>query len=196
MARRAIDWVGIPLLVGALGTLVLASWRARPWGWSSTAVLALLGASAVLSPVFVWWERRRAEPLVRLSLLRLKNFRPDAALLGGVQFALVGASVFGAIWAQHVLGYSPIRAGAALLPLTLPLLVVAPLAGRLYDRVGPRPLLTAGPLLIAAGLAWMAFWMHRARVRRARARLRDARRRPRADDLARDDGRARRGRAA
>ena len=75
----------------------------------------------------------------QLSLLRLRNFRPDAALLGGVQFALVGASVFGAIWAQHVLGYSPIRAGAALLPLTLPLLVVAPLAGRLYDRVGPRP---------------------------------------------------------
>jgi len=158
--RGTIDWVGIPLLVGALGTLVLGLMQGQAWGWSSPAILALLGSAAVLAPVFVWWERRRPQPLVQLSLLGLKNFRPDAALLGGVQFALVGASVFGAIWAQHVLGYSPIRAGAALLPLTLPLLVVAPLAGRLYDRVGPRPLLTAGPLLIAAGLGWMALWLH------------------------------------
>ena len=158
--RGAIDWVGIPLLVGALGALVLGLMQGQAWGWGSPVIVALLGGAAVLAPVFVWWERRCAQPLVKLSLLGMQNVRPDAVLLGGVQFALVGASVFGAIWAQHVLGYSPIRAGAALLPLTLPLLVAAPLAGRLYDRVGARPLLSAGPLLIAAGLGWMAFRLH------------------------------------
>ena len=106
------------------------------------------------------WERRRSQPLVQLSLLNLQNFRAEGAILAGVQFALVGASVFGAIWAQEVLGFSAIRAGAALLPLTLPLLVVAPLGGRLYDRIGPRPLLTAGSALIAFGFAWMAFRLH------------------------------------
>ena len=106
------------------------------------------------------WERRHSQPLVQLSLLDLQNFRAEGAILAGVQFALVGASVFGAIWAQDVLGFSAIRAGAALLPLTLPLLVVAPLAGRLYDRIGPRPLLTAGSALIAFGFAWMAFRLH------------------------------------
>jgi MFS family permease len=59
-----------------------------------------------------------------------------------------------------VLGFSAIRAGAGMLPLTLPLLVVAPLAGRLYDRIGPRPILTAGSALISFGLAWLAFHLH------------------------------------
>jgi MFS family permease len=78
-----------------------------------------------------------------------------------VQFALVGASVFGAVWSQQVLGFSAIRAGVALLPLTIPLLFVAPVAGRLYDRVGPRPLLAAGSLLIGLGLGWLGMQLHR-----------------------------------
>ena len=94
---------------------------------------------------------------MQLSLYRLRNFGGDSAILAGVQFALVGASVFGAVWSQQVLGFGPIRAGVAMLPLTLPLLVVAPLAGRLYDRVGARPLLVSGSLLIASGLAWLAW---------------------------------------
>ena len=69
-------------------------------------------------------------------------------MLAGIQFALTGASVFGAIWSQHVLGFSPIHAGVAMLPLTIPLLFVAPMGGRMYDRFGPRPLLTCGSLLI------------------------------------------------
>jgi MFS family permease len=105
----------------------------------------------------LWWERRAAAPLVQLSLYRVQNFGADSAILAGVQFALVGASVFGAVWSQQVLGFSAIQAGTAMLPLTVPLLVVAPLAGRIYDRFGPRPLLVAGSLLIGAGLAWLAW---------------------------------------
>jgi MFS family permease len=57
-------------------------------------------------------------------------------------------------------GFSAIRAGVALLPLTIPLLFVAPLARRLYDRVGPRPLLALGSLLIGLGLGWLAMHLH------------------------------------
>ena len=156
IAANAIDWVGIPLLVAALGTLVLALMQGQTWGWTSSATIGLFAAAAVLSPVFLWWERHAAAPLVQLSLYRLQNFAADSSLLAGVQFALVGASVFGAIWSQQVLGFSPIRAGVGMLPLTLPLLVVAPLAGRLYDRIGPRPILVTGASLIGVGLAWLA----------------------------------------
>ena len=114
----------------------------------------------MLARVFLWRERRARSRWSGSRCYRKKNFGPDSVILAGVQFALVGASVFGAVWAQQVLGFSAIRAGVALLPLTLPLLFVAPLAGRLYDRVGPRPLLAAGPLLIAAGLAWLAMHLH------------------------------------
>ncbi len=156
----AIDWPGLPLLVGGLGALVLALMQGQTWGWTSTAVVALLAVAAVLLPAFLWWETRAAQPLVRLDLYQRQNFGGDSIILGGVQFALVGASVFGAIFSQHVLGFSAIRAGAGMLPLTLPLLLTAPFGGRLYDKVGPRPLLVAGSLLISAGLAWLGWHLH------------------------------------
>jgi EmrB/QacA subfamily drug resistance transporter len=160
IARGAIDWVGVPLLVGGLGALVLALMQGQSWGWGSPAVLALLAAAAVLVPVFLWWESRVQAPLVTLKLFREQNFGADSAVLAGVQFALVGASVFGAVWSQQVLGFSAIHAGVAMLPLTVPLLFVAPLGGRIYDRLGPRPLLVAGALLIGAGLAWLGWHLH------------------------------------
>jgi EmrB/QacA subfamily drug resistance transporter len=156
----AIDWAGIPLLIAALGSLVLGLMQGQDWGWTSPTILALLAAAAVLVPVFLWWETRARNPLVLLSLYRKQNFGPDSVILAGVQFALVGASVFGAVWSQQVLGFSAIRAGVALLPLTIPLLFVAPVAGRLYDKVGPRPLLAAGSLLIGLGLGWLGMHLH------------------------------------
>src|SRR6201991_4973786 len=157
VAARAIDWAGLPLLICGLGALVLGLMQGQTWGWGSPAVLALLAAAAILLPAFLWWETRTAAPLVQLSLYRRRNFGADSVILAGVQFALVGASVFGAVWSQQVLGFSAIRAGLALLPLTIPLLFVAPFAGRLYDRIGARPIVVTGSLLIGAGLAWLAW---------------------------------------
>ncbi len=160
VTRSAIDWIGLPLLVGSFSTLVLGLMQGQAWGWTSTAVIALLGTAALLLPIFLWWETRAKAPLVDLKLFSLKNFGADGGVLAAVQFALTGASVFGAIWSQHVLGFSPIQAGVAMLPLTIPLLFVAPMGGRLYDHLGPRPLLTAGALLIGCGLAWLAWHLH------------------------------------
>jgi EmrB/QacA subfamily drug resistance transporter len=160
VSAKAIDWVGLPLLIGAFGTLVLGLMQGQAWGWTSPVIIALLGAAAVLMPAFLCWESRAAHPLVDLKLFRLKNFAADGGVLAAVQFALTGASVFGAIWSQHVLGFSPVNAGVAMLPLTVTLLFVAPIAGRLYDRIGPRPLLTCGSFLIGLGLAWLAWHLH------------------------------------
>jgi EmrB/QacA subfamily drug resistance transporter len=156
----SIDWLGSALLVTGLGSLVLALMQGQTWGWHSTAVVGLLSAAAVIAPVFVWWELRCDQPLVKLALFRRGNFGIDNVILAGVQFALVGVSVFGAIWVQDVLGFGPIEAGLSLLPLTLPLLVAAPLAGRVFDRIGPRAPLAAGALLLALSLAWLALALH------------------------------------
>jgi MFS family permease len=134
--------------------------QGQVWGWSSPVIVALFAVAVVLLPLFLCWETRARNPLVLLSLYRQQNFGPDSVILAGVQFALVGASVFGAVWSQQVLGFSAIRAGVALLPLTVPLLFVAPVAGRLYDLVGPRPLLSLGSLLIGLGLGWLGLHLH------------------------------------
>jgi MFS family permease len=77
-------------------------------------------------------------------------------VLAVVQFALTGLSVFGPIYMQELLHYGPIGAGLTLLPLTVPLLLLAPRAGALYDRVGPRRLVAVGCALTGASLLWCA----------------------------------------
>jgi EmrB/QacA subfamily drug resistance transporter len=151
-----IDWGGALTLVPALVAIVLALMQAQTWGWESAATIALLAGGAVLLVAFVLVERRVRQPLIALGLFRSRNFTVDNAVLGLVQFALTGMTVFGAIYVQDLLGFGPIAAGLSLLPLTVPLLVLAPRTGRLYDRVGPRLLVGAGAAVLAVSLAWTA----------------------------------------
>lgn len=160
-AAGSLDLVGIPLLIAGLSTLVLALMQAQTWGWASSGVLALLAVSGLTMPVFCWWELRCEDPIVELRLFRAGNFAVDTIVLAVVQFALVGVSIFGAIWVQDALGFGPIAAGVSLLPLTLPLLPTAPLAGRLNDRYGPRMLLAAGTVLLSVALGWLALVLHK-----------------------------------
>ena len=68
--------------------------------------------------------------------------------------------MFGAIYVQDLLDFSPVTAGLALLPLTIPVLIAAPLAGRVYDRMGPRWPVALGTLLVGASLFWNAAVLH------------------------------------
>jgi EmrB/QacA subfamily drug resistance transporter len=160
-AAGSVDLVGIPLLIVGLTALVVALMQAQTWGWGSSGVLALLAVSALVMPVFCWWELRCEDPIVDLRLFAADNFAIDTIVLAVVQFALVGISVFGAIWVQDALGFGPIAAGLSLLPLTLPLLPTAPLAGRLNDAHGPRMLLGIGTLLLSLALGWLALVLHK-----------------------------------
>ena len=148
------DWPGAFTLVPGLVAIVLALMQAQSWGWSSAATISLLACGGVLVVVFVFVELRARWPLVAPGLFRSRNFTVDNVVLGLVQFALTGITVFGAIYVQDLLGFTPIEAGLSLLPLTLPLLLLAPRAGRIYDRVGPRVLVAAGAGLLGGSLVW------------------------------------------
>jgi EmrB/QacA subfamily drug resistance transporter len=151
-----LDWGGALTLVPALVMTVLALMQAQTWGWESPATLGLLAAGAVLLVAFVLVERRARAPLIALGLFTSRNFSVDNSVLALVQFALTGLTVFGAIYVQDLLGFGPIAAGLSLLPLTVPLLLLAPRAGRVYDRIGPRLLVGAGAGLLAISLSWSA----------------------------------------
>ncbi len=147
------DWLGTVLLVGGLTALVFGLMQSSSWGWSDPAVALSVAGGLLAVALFVLVELEAAAPLIELSLFRSGNFSGDAAVLFIVQFALMGISVFGSIYSQDVLGFSPIEAGLALLPMTIPLLILAPRVGKLYDRIGPRGLVTAGCIAAAAGFA-------------------------------------------
>lgn len=157
---QRLDLAGLFTLVPGLALSVLALMQGNAWGWGSARTLVLFGVGAVLLVAFVLVERRVLAPLVELRLFRTRNFTGDSLVLFFVQFALIGMTIFGAIYVQDLLGYSPVQAGLALLPLTIPILVVAPIAGRLFDRVGPRALASVGAALIGAALVWNAAVLH------------------------------------
>jgi EmrB/QacA subfamily drug resistance transporter len=151
-----LDLVAAALVGGGAVSIVWGLIRAGDDGWSSPTVIALLAAGLALLAAFVAWERRATDPMLPMRLFRSRTFsaaNTTAFLMAGALFA---AAFLVTQYMQFGLGFSPLGTGLRLLPWTATPLIVAPLAGRLSDRVGTRQLLVAGMLLQGVGLAWFA----------------------------------------
>ena len=153
VARR-FDRGGAVSVTAALTLLVLALLGAQEAGLGSPRTLALIGASAVMFAAFAWIEQRAASPLVPFRVLRSRSLAgANLALLlafGG----MIAIFFFGSLYMQRGLGYEPLEAGLAFLPLTLGIIVSTTVASRVVTRLGVRPVLLLGLLLLAAALAW------------------------------------------
>src|SRR4029077_4116121 len=150
------DIPGVVLGAGALVALVYASTQAVTAGWSDTDVVALLLTSAALAIAFVIRERLTKAPLLPLRIVLDRN-RGGSYLT--VLFAIAGlfaAFLFITYYLQGVLGYSPLQAGLAFLPITVASQLGSWLiARRLMPRVPPRVLIAPGLLVAAIGMAWL-----------------------------------------
>ena len=153
---RSLDLPGAITVTAGLAALVYAIVTTDTHSWGSVHTLALLGVAAVLLVTFVFIESRVEHPLVPLRIFAsrsLSGANGIALLLGAVLTAFI---FFMSLYLQQVNGYSPLKAGLAILPATLGSLAASLIAGKLVGRVGPRVLLAVGPLVGAAGLVWMA----------------------------------------
>jgi EmrB/QacA subfamily drug resistance transporter len=149
---REVDYAGVAVLTVGLTALVLALVQGNSWGWGSTATVALLVGAAVALPAFVFVENRVRAPMVQFDLLSDRNFLGAVVVALIVSFAMLGVFFFLALYMQDILGYTPLEAGVRFLPSTLMIVAVAPVAGRLSDRYGPRWLIAGGLTLVAASL--------------------------------------------
>jgi EmrB/QacA subfamily drug resistance transporter len=149
------DWLGAAAFSGALFALVFGLIRGNPDGWGSTKVLTAFVAGAVLLALFVAVELTRSEPMLDLRLFRRPAFLGASLAAMALSASLFSMLLYITLYLQNILGYSPFQAGLRFLPLTLLVLLVAPIAGRLSERVPVRVLLGAGLGLVAAGLALM-----------------------------------------
>lgn len=151
-----LDLPAVPLVAGGAAAIAWALVQVGNTGWSDPKAITGFVAGVALLAGFVLRERRAAEPMLPLRLLRVRAF--TAANLTGfcMSGAIFSAAFLTVQYFQLGLGYSPLESGLRLLPWTATPMVVAPLAGALADRIGPRPLLVTGLLMQAAGLAWFA----------------------------------------
>lgn len=153
LASAALLALGLPLAIYALQEGSDADPSTGRLRLLEPGFLAMLAVGSILSAAFAWRQFRTARPLVRLALLAEPRLRANVLLIGIMQFAMASLVVQGAIYAQEVLGYSAAKAGASLMPMLIPVILVARRAGRLYDRVGVRPLARFGTIVATLGLA-------------------------------------------
>jgi EmrB/QacA subfamily drug resistance transporter len=151
-ATGGVDTVGATLAVVFLAGLTYGLIEAPTRGWSSPAVVACLVLAAVAAPAFLIVEHRRSHPMLPLRLFRSRQFSGANAVTFAVYGALGGALFLLPVVLQIVKGYSPLQAGLSLLPLTLVMLALSARSGALSARIGPRFQMTAGPIIVGAGL--------------------------------------------
>jgi len=149
---REVDYAGVAVLTAGLTALVLALVQGNSWGWGSSLTVGLLIAAALALPAFVFVENRVKAPMIQFDLLSDRNFLGAVVVALVISFAMLGVFFFLALYMQDILGYSPLEAGVRFLPSTLMIVGVAPVAGRLSDRFGPRWLIVGGLTLVAASL--------------------------------------------
>ena len=129
------------LVTSTLGLFALsyALIEANTYGWTSPRILASFGIAVASLGLFVLLEHRQRLPMLDLSLFRNRGFSGANAVMLLVGLAMFGVFFYVSLYVQQVLGYSAIEAGASFLPWTLLIVLLAPLTGRLSDRIGARP---------------------------------------------------------
>jgi EmrB/QacA subfamily drug resistance transporter len=153
---RTFDFPGAITVTAGLALLVYAVVDAVNQGWGSSTTLLRIAGALVLLVAFIAIEMRQRQPLMPFSIFRLRTLR-GANIVG----LLIGMSLFSmfffiSLYLQNVLGYSPIRTGVSYLPLAVGIILSAGAASQIVTRVGFKPPLIAGLLLIAGGLVWFA----------------------------------------
>ncbi|CCH87833.1 Major facilitator permease [Modestobacter italicus] len=152
--RPQIDYAGAGVLTVALTLLVLGLLEGgQAWAWASPAGVAVLGGGGVLLAVFVAIERRAADPVVPLRLLRSRLLVATSLVSACVGAVLLGLTSYVPTFVQDVLGTGPLVAGFALAALTLGWPLSASQAGRLYLRIGIRSTALVGVVVVLLGAA-------------------------------------------
>jgi EmrB/QacA subfamily drug resistance transporter len=151
-ADQRLDLPGLLTSAVGLFSLTYAFIEANSYGWGSVRILGAFALAAVALTAFVLLERHQRAPMLDLSLFRNRTFGGANAAMLFVGLAMFGTFFYVSLYMQNVLEYSPVQAGASFLPMTILIILIAPRAGALTDRVGSRWLVGGGMTLLSVML--------------------------------------------
>ncbi len=152
LRTKTFDVPGAVLITAALVVLVFGITQANEWGWGSATTWLVFAASAVLHGLFLLWERGREEPLVPMSIFRVKTVlgaNITGFVMGTILFSMF---LLLTLYMQQVLGMTPLRTGLGYLAVAGTAILWANVAALLSNRMGVKPVLIAGMSLLGVGL--------------------------------------------
>lgn len=143
--RGKVDYAGLAFMMIGLGALQLMLEKGEQKDWFESTYIVYLAAAAFLGLLsFVWWEWTRRKPAVDLKILKNPSFTSGCLIVGILTVGQYGTLFLFPIFLQKLLGYDALDSGLALMPRFLAMAVTMPIAGRFYNRVGPKPMVGMG----------------------------------------------------
>jgi EmrB/QacA subfamily drug resistance transporter len=150
--EQSVDLPGLITSSAGLFALTYALIEGNHHGWTSPEIVGLFAGAAVLLVAFVVLEHFQRLPMLDLSLFRNGSFAGSNVVAMLVSLGMFGVFFFVSLYIQNILGWSPTKAGASFLPMTILIILVAPAAGKMSDRIGSRWLMGAGMTLVSISL--------------------------------------------
>ncbi|WP_406472750.1 MFS transporter [Streptomyces sp. NBC_01615] len=151
------DIAGALTSTAGMASLVYGFIRASEDGWRDSVTIGSFGAAVVLLVAFGVIETRAKEPITPLKMFADRNRSGTYVIMLSLAAAMFGMFFYIVLFVQNVLGYSPISAGVAFLPVTVAIAVGAGLSQRFLPVLGPKPFMLVGSTLVALGLGWQTF---------------------------------------
>lgn len=150
--EQRLDLPGLVTSAVGLFGLTYGLIEANHYGWTSTRILICFGIAIVGLGAFAFLELRQRLPMLDLRLFKNTTFLGANVTMCLVALAMFGVFFYVSLYLQNILGYSPTKAGASFLPMTILIILIAPWAGKYSDKIGSRWLVGIGMLLVAGSL--------------------------------------------
>ena len=154
--HESLDLPGLATSALGLFALTYGLIEANTYGWTSARIVGSFAVAAISLVSFLQIERRRRAPMLDLTLFRSGTYAGANIAMLLIALAMFGVFFFVSLYMQNVLGYSAVQAGAAFLPMTLVIILIAPIAGKASDKFGSRWLMTIGMVLLSVQLLYLS----------------------------------------